>query len=500
MYKNNNEISRYINIVIRKIYIFILVSLVVMSFATVYVYSIPKKYKADTIVFIEQSLIDRLVKGIAISSDIKDRLGLIKYSLVSRELISKTLRNMDIKSLSVNSEKMKDYILSLQKRTKIEGNNKNLFRFTIVDKNPEFAQKFINTLVSTYIEENVSANREDSTGANMFLDEQLQIYKQKVEKAEDSIIDFRSKQGVYFSTDEAVDLKEIKDYSRQIEDIELNINSLEASKGRLDEQLASLAPTVDVMSYADRKNSLAERGVRLKELQLRYTDDYPEVALLKAELATLKNQVIGENSDNGPQSKMMTSVNPLYQEMQQQAFKTDAEISSLSAQKQNLQRRIEQKESDLRNIPENKKELGGLAQERDSYQQIYQALLGRKAQSEVSSQMEIGDRASTFRTVDPAILPETPISPNMVRMILLAIMAGLGCGFGAVVLLDAFDLTIKDSGRLEAMGIEVLAIIPSIDVGPQKNGFKRIDYYVYAVSGVYCSGFFGLLFYEMLRN
>jgi len=231
----------------------------------------------------------------------------------------------------------------------------------------------------------------------------------------------------------------------------------------LQTQLASLSPTVDVLSGGNGDSSIEGLEKRLSTLLLRYTENYPEVVRLKSELESLKHKNTNKSGYGDSQTTMLTSVNPLYQELQQQAFAVEAEISSLTAKKQNLEKRVHLREKELRDIPKNKKELGVLVQERDSYRQIYQELLSRMGQSEVSKQMEITDRAGTFRIVDPAILPTTPVSPNLARMILVAIAAGLGCGFGVVLLLENLDLTIKDSDQLEAMGIEVLAIIPRID-------------------------------------
>ena len=463
MIRNQSEIIKYLNIIMRRKYVFIIVSLSIMTVLTVGVFLMPKKYRADTTVFIEKSIIDDLVKGLAVTSDSNDDVRVLRYSLLSRELIYKALDSMNHEIFNEDEYKIQEYIKELQRKTNIDVDKRDLFIVSIEDSDPHFAQKYLNTLVSTYVDENMSSKREDTLGANKFLDGQLQIFKEKLDKAENAIIDFRRKQGVYFSTDEVVDLKEIKDYMRQIEDIELNINSIEARRGRLQTQLASLSPTVDVLSGGNGDSSIEGLEKRLSTLLLRYTENYPEVVRLKSELESLKHKNTNKSGYGDSQTTMLTSVNPLYQELQQQAFAVEAEISSLTAKKQNLEKRVHLREKELRDIPKNKKELGVLVQERDSYRQIYQELLSRMGQSEVSKQMEITDRAGTFRIVDPAILPTTPVSPNLARMILVAIAAGLGCGFGVVLLLENLDLTIKDSDQLEAMGIEVLAIIPRID-------------------------------------
>ena len=79
-----------------------------------------------------------------------------------------------------------------------------------------------------------------------------------------------------------------------LKETSLNINSIEARKERLANQLSSLSPTVDIMSNAMGGNSIVELEKRLQLLQLRYTEYYPEVVRLNSELKNLidKNRII----------------------------------------------------------------------------------------------------------------------------------------------------------------------------------------------------------------
>ena len=60
MRKKQNEPIKYLSMLYRRRYYFIIVSLVVMTGMTYYAYSIPKVYRADSTVFIEKSIIENL--------------------------------------------------------------------------------------------------------------------------------------------------------------------------------------------------------------------------------------------------------------------------------------------------------------------------------------------------------------------------------------------------------------------------------------------------------
>ena len=80
-------------------------------------------------------------------------------------------------------------------------------------------------------------------------------------------------------------------------------------------------------------------------------------------------------------------------------------------------------------------------------------------QSEVSKQMEIGNKAATFRIVDPAILPKVPVSPNILKMLLLTLVGGLGCGFGTVFIRENLDTRVRDISFLYDLGFELCYFI-----------------------------------------
>jgi polysaccharide chain length determinant protein (PEP-CTERM system associated) len=499
MHQKQNEVTKYLKIIFRHRYLFVSVSLLVMTAITAYSYLMPEQYQSDSTVFIEKNIINNLVKGIAMTPDLSDKIKVLKFALLSRDIVTKVLEDIDSDIFTKSKSERQHYITNLRERIMITVKGEELFIVSLIDSDPKFAQEFINTLVSKYVEENVSAKREESYGANRFLVEQLDTFKAKLDQAETAIIDFRKKQGVYLSMDERTDLAEIKQFMREIEDIELQLQTLKARQGRLIQQLDSLDKTVDIFSEAGGGGHIVQLERRLGDLLLRYTENYPEVVRLKAELEGLKNRAATDPGDSTGTTRM-TSLNPLYQEVQQKMFEVETEISSFEAKKKNLKELVTQREKNLHEVPVNKKELAVLIQERDSHREIYQELLKRMGQSEVSKQMEISDKTSTFRIVDPANYPEIPVSPNMVKMIFLAIFGGLGCGLGAVVLLDYFDTSVNDPQQLEELGVEVLAMIPNIADGVADVQAGKRDRTLYVAGTLYLSGFVVLLIYEALHR
>ncbi len=488
------QIVRYLQALYRYKFLFAGVSLLVMTAIGVYSFTLPKIYRADTTVFIESNVIDELVRGIAISPRMEDRVRVLQAAMLSRDMIMKTLVELNADVLTRSEAVQQEYVLGLQQRTRINITRQmDRFSVSIEDPDPQFAQRFINTLVGSYVEESLSATRAETFGASRFLQEQLESFKTRLEEAEDRIIEFRRSQGIFFSIDEAGTLAAIRQMMGQVEEIELNQDTLRARLAQLTEQLNRTEPTIDMVSEVAENSRLVEMENRLSNLLLRYTDNYPEVVRLKFEIESLKQRLEDpEMAQRERGGTRMTSLNPLHQQLQSQIYDVESELSSLEARKRNLQQNISTREQQLQEIPEAQKALAILIQERDSYRAIYNDLLERMTMSEVSTQMEVANKASTFRVIDPAVMPQAPVSPDMLRMLLLAVAGGFGCGLGLVFLIENMDSRIRDVAIFSDLGVELLAVIPNIsDPAVLKKRFYS-DVVLIGFSGLYLVAFVGV--------
>ncbi|RLB68892.1 MAG: hypothetical protein DRH07_11825 [Deltaproteobacteria bacterium] len=512
MEQNFKEIYRYLGAAYRHRLVAVIVALLVMTVVGAYTFTLPKIYQADSTVFIERSVIDRLVKGLAVTANINDKIRVLKYALLSRDLIVKTLEKIDSEIFTKSKAEQQDYIARLQKTIKIGVRGSDLFTVTLEGPDPAFVQNFVNTLVGQYVESNISLQRDEAYGANRFLEEQLQSFKQKLEKSEDAITAFRNKQGIYFSVDEKETLDEIKEYTREIEVLEQQIAAMKSRKIRLKEQLDGMSPTIESIFSIDMGEGddlgnpqVAAMEQRLDDLRLRYTENYPEIVRIKFEINALRHRLATQTQDETVSAgttggSKMTSLNPLYLDVQQRLLEAEGELSDARSKKQNLARMIDKRKDQLKTVPETRKQLNVLIQERNSYQVLYQELLARMGKSEVSKQMEIGNKAATFRIVDAAILPETPVSPNLLKMLLLAVAAGLGAAAGIIFLFENLDNRLRDPGLLETYGVEVIAIIPNIINQQELSRRRRQDLLLVSFSGVYFCCFLGVFAFQLLSR
>jgi polysaccharide chain length determinant protein (PEP-CTERM system associated) len=465
------DFKRYLALVKRNKRLCIVVALAIMTVVTAASYVIPNKYEAKSTVFIEKSVIAELIKGLAFTPSVEDKLKALTYTMNSRTLLMKVIDELGLnKGSDAELEKL---IKNLQDNTQIKiKDREGMFTISFRNSSPKLARDYVNTLIRRYIDENISSKREDSYGATQFLSEQLSTFRQRLQQTEEMSNTYKRGAGAIATMDPSSLLKDINDSQQRADELKIKQAQLETT-------LANLGKT------NSNQPNLSALQKRLQELQLQYTDNYPEIKRLKEEIHALEDQ---KRSGHGVGLPMDS---PEY----------DKYVSELKAMRQaesNLRANIAKNRDLLHSIPAAKAKLEDLEREKSSQKALYETMLARQGQSEVSKQMEIQDKSTVFRIVDPAILPINPVSPNRKKLILLGILAGIGGALGLVGLKDQLDDTIKNVGMAKQFGLPILAVIPRIE-DPQKSAVQaRQDRRLYIAAGLYFSLIFAVFSLEVL--
>ena len=493
--------KEHLNLIIRKRVLFVVSAILIITASVIVSYVLPKKYEAKSTVFIERNVISSLVKGIAITPSMEDRLRVLSYSMKSRSLLVKVIKALDMDLNMKDQVEMAKMIEDFQKNTSIEikqgsRGGMDLFIISYRDKDPKFARDYVNTLVKMYIEGSLSGKREEAYGADRFLSEQIEFFKKKLDKTDAEILNFRKEKGIFVSTDERRIVLEIKNAEEKLEELKSLKMELKAKKDSMAKQMKD----GNAYGTAEPKESAAVIDLQkeLDDLLLNYTEGYPDVIRVRAEIEASKKGSKNSGPSQNPSAEI-SNLNPVYQEVNTELVKVKADFAAITAREKHLEKLIESKKSYLRDIPAEKKKLADMERQRELNRKIYEELSLRHSQSEVSKQMEIQDKGATFNIIDPAILPTKHVSPNRVMIILFGIFAGFAGGFGLVFLIDNMDTSVKTVDVLKTLGLPVLAVIPAITNAKDLNTKRKNDILLFSSAGVYMLFVLIILVSELLE-
>ena len=210
---------------------------------------------------------------------------------------------------------------------------------------------------------------------------------------------------------------------------EFMVNELVEAKAKLDQLEARVAKynrratrvVEDPQIEPSEKDRL--KG-ELEALRTKYTDNHPDVIAMKKKIDDLEKN----KNTNG-------SV----------------------AQANQHRVRVEQ-------IPLQEQDMGALGREYQSMKLTYEVLLKNKQEAQQAANLEKQQKGEQFRIIDPAIVPEKPFSPDVPKILLMSLFAGLASGLALAFMREQMDRSFYDSDDVEiSLGIKVMATIPKIE-------------------------------------
>jgi uncharacterized protein involved in exopolysaccharide biosynthesis len=247
----------------------------------------------------------------------------------------------------------------------------------------------------------------------------------------------------------------LREEKGNLQSIQAQISELTSSGG---------AGSLDAVK-AEMANEIAEHREALKALQAKYTEEHPDV-LRQKQLIADKEQgyaALSESSDN----TFVSAVNPVVasnlKEFKLRERTTKQSIQAITDEIKSLLKEMTDYETRVENTPKREQELLSLNRDYENIQRLYNSLLNRRLEAELATNMERKQKGEQFRIVDPASLPQRPSDPDMRKVFLMFVAAGLGIGGGLIYLQQMTDDSLSSLEEIESLSqLKVIATIPPI--------------------------------------
>ncbi|MFN3863720.1 MAG: GumC family protein [Erythrobacter sp.] len=183
-----------------------------------------------------------------------------------------------------------------------------------------------------------------------------------------------------------------------------------------------------------------EKSAQLADLRQRYNDDFPQIRNLEAQLKVLDTQI--ERSSNDIKATVRNQF--LVAQAQERALAS--ELASLTGE-----RLVEQ---------DQQVELSVLDREAQALRDQLKVLLDRYNQINSAANVDPG----TMTKLDPAIVPSSPYSPNLLQNLGLALVFGVALAGLLAVLRETLDDRIRSLDDVEEkVGLPLLGHTPYVE-------------------------------------
>jgi polysaccharide biosynthesis transport protein len=332
-------------------------------------------------------------------------------------------------------------------------NETDLVKVGYVSPNPRLAAELANAHAHAYIRQGIALHSQANEEAERFLKERLAELKEKLEKSEVALNNYRRDKGIIpglISLDgkETVVLGRLTELSKDLTDAQVQRISLESQMqmiraGRYD----ALPQVVSDAGATTLKTQMNELDTQYAAMSKQFKDSYPPMEQLRAKREQIEAQYKAE---------IMQAVGGL-----QATY--DASVDK----EKKLQDEMNKERAQALNLNDATVEYAILQREVDTNRELYESVLERMKGVALAAEAQ----ASNIVILDPAEVPGGPSSPQKMAAVMRTGSLAIGFALGLALLLDFLDnsLTTPDA-------VERYLHLPNIGVIPSFNSSNGSTY------------------------
>lgn len=443
-----------------------------------FVAAMPDVYQSQARVYVDtQSLLRPLLRGLTVETNPNTQIRLMVKTLLSRPNLERISRMTDLDVQAINPEQYESIISSLKNNIKISNaGRENIYTLSIENKNPEMAKNIVQAALTVFIENTLGETRSDSDSAQKFLNAQLKEYEDRLSSSEARLTDFKQKYSGVLPGQSGGFYSNLKSEKTRLQGAELQLKEVETRLISAKAQLVGEEPVFGLFSNSVQSNStvttsfdgrIIQLEAQLDELQLRYTDNHPDVKQVVSRIESLNKQRASEieqyyKSINAAGDKPQSSIdkNPVYQEMKVQVNSLENEAASLTVRVNNYRERVQELENKIHILPEIEAELVALNRGYEITKQKYEDLLSRKETAQLAQQADETTDKIQFKVIDPPRAATAPSGPARFVFFGLVAVVGVGVGVGLSLLMSQLTPVATSTLQLnKAAGVPIFGVV-----------------------------------------
>ncbi|HBG05914.1 MAG: chain-length determining protein [Geobacteraceae bacterium GWC2_58_44] len=432
-------------------------------------FNLPKKYRSTATILIEAQEVPSDYVKANIRSYAEQRIQTINQQIMKTPRLLELIRRFNLYADLKNKVAVEDIVERMRMDIKLtsisadgadshsgrSGQGTIAFSISYQGRNPEVVQQVASELSLLYMAENVKGRDKQSTVTYKFLQEEMLSIRDHLAASDKRIAAFKQRNLYALPEVSQVNLQAYEEVDREIRLLTDQLRSSKEKEENLQSQLANLQPELN----SNEKESLRQLKLRLNELKSRFSDQYPDVKKIKMEIAELEGQL----KLTGLRASGNQVDNPVYVTLQAQLAGTRSDVQSLKRQVAEMAAKRESYQRRIESAPQVEQGYKAILVERNNLQQKYDEMAKKAMEASVAHGMETEQLGERFTLLDPAGLPQKPISPNLPAILLVGIILGIGSGVGLAAVKESGDDTVRLAEELSALtGFTVLATIPQI--------------------------------------
>jgi polysaccharide chain length determinant protein (PEP-CTERM system associated) len=443
---------------------------------------LPREYKSEAEIGVaESTLSSELLRGVQ-SVDAKERQRAISQQLLSRTVLERVVREERLSPTQPVEETAAKLRARVEENITVPnpiartGNSAkdgfDSFLLGYVDSSPERAQRIANRLATVFVEENSKTQTQRAENTAEVLAQQLRASQENLNRLQEQLRQKKQAHMGRLPDQMDANIQMVNGLRQQHESLSVQLRAeqdrLSMIEGQIDlmkQGIGGVAMTSSgaaaIQAAQGRINQLQQQLMSYRALG--YTDQHPDIIQTKEELAVAQRELTSARQQSPANSAEVLAADPAYRQKVQERESARLRIATLQRQISQALGQISQYQARVEAAPLVEQELSSLTQDYELERARYADISKQHQNAVMAEDLARKQGGERFVVLNPAYLPNRPASPDLVRLMLLAVALGLVLGAGAVVAREFLDRSVHDIRALQhEFEVPVLGEIPHI--------------------------------------
>jgi succinoglycan biosynthesis transport protein ExoP len=456
------------------------ISFGVLIISVIVAFSITPTYRATGTIMVESQ---EAPENNAPASRLQDQVNLISERVMTRDNLLEIAHKYNIATEYVVHltdaqllDKMKSRIdveVVNPSNSSSQGPRANSFTLSFEDRNPQVALDVTNKLIALFLDWNIKLRTQGAQETTNFLSEETSKLKAEVDRREKLITSFKQQNKNALPEQLTLRMTMLSRAENDLREVERDYRGTQEEISSLEIELAAAkqGSGVDTHSQTSQPQTLPELKAELSRLSAVYSDEYPDIKILKRKIEKMERT----SGTLASGVSVPDASDPIMYKIQAKISADNLRLKSLEEQKETLQKTIAENEGAMIQTPKVEQSLDELIRERDSAQKKYEEILNKKMNAQIAQSMESENMSEHFSLLEPPLLPEKPVKPNRLKIILFGFILALFSSGGTVMALESIEKRVRGTELLSSvLGARPLVVIPYIIVQAEEDRRKKL--------------------------
>jgi len=490
---NNEEqqsdvVKKYLNLFFNKHKLIIGCLLLALSVGFAIYLTTPKVYESTASIIYQQQKINPSKLSQNDEKRIDEMVNTVTQQVVSRTSLEKIIMEFNLYPEMREKVPIEDVIEQMRTniRIHVEKTKGNVFTVSFQGAEPRVVMRVTNALASKFIEENLRVREERATETSSYIQDELRMSKESLDKKDALMRDYKLKYYNEMPDQRQSNMERLNALHEQYQATQTNIHTLEQTRLLVSEQLASQRNRTNsagsAVSTGGESNTLAAARLNLQGLMARYTPDHPAVKRAEGQVKQLEAEQQNNPTASNTPRRTVSAASADTSSFAVQLKEIEMNLKTLREESEKILVQTKTYQGWIDTTPIREAEWVALTRDYNELRKYYDTLLAQSLTAAAAESIEMRQKGSQFKMIDPAYLPEKPMHGNFVKFIMIALGAGLASGLGIALGLDIMDTSFKTVQGLESfLNIPVTCALPLIVLEAERKQGKRKNIIWYCI-------------------